>query len=176
MTTLSVVTTSNPPATTAAPVYATFAREGWEQRRAIRPLSRPAQLVEVEPSLDWWSEHERRVTQGQVTEAQGLRLSGHHVGVDDHAQKLPGAVLDEGTIGSYRVLSSTSPEGKPAIVLIAVGTSSTIMALSYELSVEELLSLAADVVVVNEDEWIAAGGRMVDCLPPEPGCPLLGED
>jgi hypothetical protein len=47
----------------------------------------------------------------------------------------------------------------------------TVVALSYDLTLEELAALAESLETVSEDEWLASGGQVVECAPPTADCP-----
>jgi hypothetical protein len=146
----------------------------WERGEAIRPVARPPEIAVVERSLDWWAEYHREVPIAGGVEVQDLRVSGHHVGLDTQINELKNFDVESGEVAGRRAALATSSEGTPVAVLIEVRPDYTVMALSFALSSDELTALAADLETVSEDEWLASGGRVVDCAPPTADCPAPG--
>jgi hypothetical protein len=152
------------------PHYVVLDGAGWELREAVRSRSGPGPLARAEPSLDWWAEYERLVPRGAgVTEGQSVRVSGHLVGLDEHLGELKGFNGSEGEVGGRPGRVARGPDG-PAVVTMAITPTYTVMALSYELSVDDLRAFAADLEDATEAEWRAHGGQVVDCLPVDPSC------
>lgn len=147
-----------------------FESEGWQLRQAVRSLAGGGPLEVVEPSLDWWAEYERLVPIAGGREGQDVRLSGHTLALAEHRNELTGVDLTEGELDGRPTLWGTSPEGKPAVVTIALDERYTIMVLSYALALDELRRVAAELAPATEAEWIAHGGQIVDCLPTDPAC------
>lgn len=157
-----------------APQHMLLNADGWERGEAVRPLTRPEAMERIEPSLDWWAEHERFEPILGGVEGADVRLSGHHVGLDDQASELVGFQATAGTVAGRRALFGTSSEGTPAVVLLELDPHYTIMVLSYALSVDELREVSEHLEPVSEDDWLAAGGQILECLPPDPGCSPTG--
>lgn len=143
----------------------------WERNQAIRPLAQPPAVAAIEPSLDWWEQHHRDQPIPGGVEGQDLRISGHHVALDAQVTELKSADTQPGEVGGRRAILATSPEGKPVAVSIEVRPDYTVMALSYALNLDELAALAETLEPVTEDEWLASGGRVVECAPATPDCP-----
>ena len=118
----------------------------------------PGTNVSVEPSLDWYAEYEAP----PANSPRRVRLSGHHGDLDGVSAELRGFTLAPSTVASYAAVSGTSPDpdGRPAVVLFSVRADYSVMALSYELTVEELRLWAEDLTVVTESEWVQAGGEI----------------
>lgn len=68
------------------------------------------------------------------------------------------------------LVGSGPPRTGPNIVLVATDDRYTLMALSSELEVDELLAITSDARPVCEREWVDAGGIVLDCVPTEPAC------
>ena len=123
-----------------------------------------------EPGLDWYSEFERftPLSDGAV-EGVSLRVSGHELGIDDLRDQLPGIELEDHG-GNAQLLTGSGIDGQPSVVAKPVSDSYTLLLLSYELDVEELVQVISETRPVCQQEWVEAGGQILDCVPTEPGC------
>lgn len=151
--------------------YYFFEGPDWEFREAVDYPQDLGPVAAVEPSLDWYSEHERFVptSDPDTVEGQSLRMSGHGAALEEHAEELFTDV-SETQVDGRRALVGTGSEGAPSVVTVAVDDSYTLMFLSYGLAPEELIELAGQVEPVCQEEWTEAGGQVLDCMPTEPGC------
>ena len=152
--------------------YFVFAAPDWEFREAVDYPDDLGPLEAVEPTLDWFAEHERLTpsADGQTVEGVSLRLSGHDASLDEQRSELVGADLRDQQIGGTRALAGIGPDGAPTVVTMAVADDYTLMLLSYGLDLEELIQIAADVQPACEQEWIEAGGEILECMPTDPDC------
>ena len=89
-----------------------------------------------------------------------IRLSAHQAGFDETQDALDdyGFTFEEAASRQWRAAGSvhTAP-GNPAIVVLENGES-TLMLLSYEVELDELMRVADDVHGVDRSAWTAAGG------------------
>jgi hypothetical protein len=138
-------------------VYLARPDDQWALKEAYNPLPENTLTRTVEPSLDWYAEYEAP----PANSPHRVRLSGHSGGVDQVAAELKGFTLEPATVGSYDGLAgvSSDPIG-PSAVVFGVRANFSVMALSYELPVEELLAWADDLKIVTESEWADTGGRV----------------
>jgi hypothetical protein len=143
----------------------------WERDEAIRTLAQPPAFAAVEPSLDWWEEYHRDQPIPGGAESQDLRISGHRVALDKQVAELKSFDTQPAQVGERRAVLATSAEGEPVAVSIAVRPDYTVMALSYALNMEELAALAEALEPISEDDWLASGGRVVECAPATSDCP-----
>ncbi len=153
--------------------YFLFEHEDWEFKGATDLPEDLGPMEAIEPSLDWYAEHERLTpsTDGAMVEGVSLRLSGHDADLDEHQDELSGFDAEEQLINGVRALAGIGPDLAPTVVTVTVTNDYTLMLLSYGLELEELIDLAARRVhQVCQPEWIEAGGEILDCLPADPGC------
>jgi hypothetical protein len=143
--------------------------EGWELREAVN-LAAPGPLAADEPSLDWYAEYERLVPIAGGEEGHDVRLSGHTAGLAEHRSELRGFDATEGDINGRSALWGVGADGKPAVVTIAFDERYTIMALSYALELDDLRRVATQLLPTSQNEWIAHGGKILECLPTDPAC------
>ena len=150
----AALTTSSGPA--AGAVYLARPDDQWALKEARNPLPENTLARVVEPSLDWYAEYEAP----PANSPGGVRLSGHRGDIDDVAAELKGFTFEPATVGSHRALTgvSSEPDGRPAVVILAVRADFSVMALSYELPEVDLMSWSDDLTVVTESEWERAGG------------------
>ncbi len=137
-------------------VYLARSDDQWVLKEAHNPLPENTLTRVVEPSLDWYAEYEAP----PANSPRRVRLSGHSGDLNHVAGELKGFTVVPATVGSYRALSARSPEpdGRPAVVIFAVRSDFSVLALSYELPVEDLLAWSDDLTIVTESEWVRAGG------------------
>lgn len=152
--------------------YFLFDDANWTLQEAVDYPEDLGALGAVEPSLDWYTEHERFVPGADLAtvEGLGLRLSGHVVGIDEHQAELAGASLQGATIAGLPALTGVGQDGEPTLVTMSVADGYTLMLLTYGLDLDELVTVATEVRAVCETEWIDAGGQILDCVPTDPGC------
>jgi hypothetical protein len=99
-----------------------------------------------------------------------VRLSGHNAGLAEHRSELRGFDASEGDINGRPATLGVGADGKPAVVTIAFDERYTIMALSYALGLDDLHRVATQLAPATQAEWIAHGGKIVECLPTDPAC------
>lgn len=152
--------------------YFLFEHHDWQFQDAIDHPDDPGPLEEVEPSLDWSAQYERFTPSagGSSVEGVSLRLSGHDAALAEHQHELRGFEPDELEIDGAPALAGIGPDGAPTVVTMEIADGYTLMLLSYGLPLEELVDVAAAVDRVCQPAWREAGGRVLDCVPTEPGC------
>ena len=139
-----------PPAAT----YFVSEAKGWDLRKAYKPRADDPMTSRTEPSLDWYAEHERYP---DPNHSQSVRLSGHDVPLSVLEGTLAGLELRSQKVKGVNARAGAAPGG-PRIVLLGVGPGYTVMTLSYELSLDELIEWSDALRAVNEAEWVARGG------------------
>lgn len=152
----AALTTSSGPAAGAGAVYLTPAEDQWALKEAHNPLPENTLTRVVEPSLDWYAEYEAPPAHSPTR----VRLSGHSGDIDHVAAELKGFTFEPATVGSHRALTgvSSEPDGRPAVVVLAVRADFSALVLSYELLGADLVAWSDDLTVVTESDWVRAGG------------------
>lgn len=126
-------------------------------RRTRRACRRPDDPVtsRAEPSLDWYAEHER------CPESQPLAVRCASWATTRPIAQLEGILagfeLRVRTVHGLAAKASSSPDG-PRVVLLPVASGYTVMRLSYELSLDELIEWSNALRAVDEVGWVARGG------------------
>lgn|GEM_PF-4942334 len=161
------------PLTTGSLRCALLENANWESREAVDYPEDLGALGAVEPSLDWYSDFERFTpsSDGQSGEGVSLRISGHNVGIDDLRGQLPGIELQEHGEGDTGLLVGSGRDGGPSsVVAKPVSDTYTLLLLSYGLDVDDLVRVTSEIRPACEQEWVDAGGQILDCVPAEPDC------
>ncbi len=142
--------------TTGQPTSAYFVSEAkaWDQREAYKPRPDDPVSSRAEPSLDWFAEHERHPNPNQ---SQSVRLSGHDVPMAALEETLRGFDFRVRRVQGVDAKAGSSPGG-PHVVLLPVAAGYTVMALTYELSLDELVEWSSSLRAVDEAEWVQRGG------------------
>jgi hypothetical protein len=98
---------------------------------------------------------------GTTVTGASVRTSGHRASVDDvrAAYEGFGFTFEEATVAGREALAATAAANDPTVVVIALGDDVVVL-LSYQLPVDELVALAADVEPVDAASWVAAGGQI----------------
>lgn len=141
----------------AEAVYLARPDDEWRLKEAYNPLPEKTLMRSVEPSLDWYAEYEAP----PANSPRRVRLSGHSGELDQVVAELKGFALEPAMVGSYDGMAgrSSDPIG-PSVVVFGVGKSYSVLVLSYELPVEDLLTWSDDLEIVTESEWTETGGRV----------------
>lgn len=81
--------------------------------------------------------------------------------MDQVAAELKGFALKPARVGSHDGMAGTSsdPIG-PSVVLFSVRANYSVLVLSYELPVEDLLEWSDHLKIVTEPEWTETGGKV----------------
>lgn len=99
-----------------------------------------------------------------------VTVTGHASPVEDIAKgMLAGYDFEPIEVGSWPALAGVTPppaSGDPPTVLIDVGDGYTIHVYTYGLSLGELIAWTRELVVVGEDEWLAAGADALGTATP----------
>jgi hypothetical protein len=154
------------PATTrspSAPLYIVRSPDEWSLKRALNPA--PDSLASrVEPSLDWFAEYERRgpvSDEGRYT-LYRVRLSGHFAAVERQRDNLHGLVGERSVViaGKTAISGRLADPIGPEVVLIRLSDTYSAVALSYELTGDDLVAWCATLRDASEAEWVASGGTI----------------
>ena len=146
--------TSNRP---EASEYFVAGAPGWNTKEAYNPRPDDPITSRTEPTLDWYSEHERFP---DPSRSQAVRVSGHDVPMAQLETHLAGFELRSRRVHDLQAKAGSGPDG-PRVVLLPVAPGYTVMTLSYELTLEELIEWSNALKEVDEAGWIASGGIVV---------------
>jgi len=163
--------------------YALFRGQGWEVREAVdypKDLGRLGPTLG--PRLDWYSEFERftQVTGGPrapgvdpsavMTKSVRLTIAGHEAGIDDLA--LRGVDRWDQVPGASGIRSGRSIDNTSEFVAVAkpINDTYTLVLDSSGVPLEELLQIASDTRSVCPQEWLDAGGIVLECMPGKIAC------
>lgn len=147
----------------------------WELREAIDYRADLGSIGERDPDLDWFAEYDGpRVENddGSYT-IPHLTVFGHTAGLDRRREQLPGVELHGVRIGGRHTLIAEPADGNPAIAVIELDADYTATFLTYDEGVD-LRDVALRLAPVNEQQWVGAGGTILDCVPFELGCAREG--
>ena len=151
---------SDPPAgrtagpTSHASVYFVVGTSGWSTKAAYKPRPDDPITSRAEPSLDWYAEHVRFL---DPSRSMAVRLSGHEVPMARLEETLAGFSMRARQVHGLQARAGSGPDG-PQVVLLPVGPGYTVMTLSYELSIDDLVEWTNALQEVDEAGWVAAGG------------------
>jgi hypothetical protein len=138
-----------------ASVYFVTGAHGWPAAKpAYKPRPDDPTSSRAEPTLDWYAEHERFL---DPSRSERVRLSGHHVSVGQLEEAMPGFLLRPRQVRGLQAKAGSGPDG-PRIILLPVAPGYTVMTLTYELSLDELVEWTNALKAVDEAGWVAAGG------------------
>ena len=160
------------PAQGASTQYELLDVPGWDLQEAVDYRAGLGSLGAAEPDLDWYAEYvgpQIDNDDGSWT-VPGVSVTGHTAGLEERRGQLAGFELRSEDVGGRRALVAAATERGPAIVTVELAPDYSVTILSYD-DVVDLHELAARLVPVDEQRWVAAGGRMLECVPFEPGCP-----
>ena len=129
-----------------ASVYFVSETKGWKLRKAYKPRPDDPVTSRAEPSLDWYAEHERYP---DPSSSRSVRLSGHDAPIAQLEGTLAGFELRARTVHGLTAKAGSSPDG-PRVVLLPVASDYTVMTLSYELSLDELIEWSNALQAVDE--------------------------
>jgi hypothetical protein len=135
-------------------VYFVAGADGWTLKRALKPAAGGV-AHRAEPTLEWYAEHERYPTPER---SQAVRLSGHRAPMAVVVGPLAGLGLAERRVRGVHARVGGGGGGEPAIVVLEVNATYTVMVLSYELGAEELVAWTNGLKQVDEAEWVRRGG------------------
>lgn len=139
---------------TSASVYFVAGTSGWSTKTAYKPRPDDPVTSRSEPSLDWYAEHVRFPDPSRST---AVRLSGHKVPIARLEETLAGFTMRSRQVHGLPARVGSAPGG-PQLVLLPVGPAYTVMTLSYELSIDDLVEWTNALKEVDEAGWVAAGG------------------
>ena len=144
--------------------YALLRTWGWELDEAVDPPPDASFLTAARPVPAWWAEYHRSSTGGVPAgagpvEVERIVLSGHRSTVGscrDDLERFGFTFVPVTSLGPAAIVG-TAAATDPTVLVHQLGDA-TVMVLSYELSPDELVALAADVVPADAAAWLAAGG------------------
>lgn len=149
--------TTTPPSSDAARHYALLADPAWTLHEAIDLRADDPLAATEHPALDWYDEYERSPS---ATESQTVRVSGHDATFEASQREFEGRgyELSDVTIAGWQAASAFLPGDTPHSLLVLDNGDSSLLVLSYELSLADLSALAEKIRPANAATWIAAGG------------------
>ena len=141
--------------------YAVVSDDDWSLQEAVDPPQDDTFASAERPPMDWYSEHVRTVLVPGGAEGQMVRLSGHSASIGESRAELEalGWEFEILALDGWEGVGGISPAdpASPAVVLLDHG-STTLMLLSYELTVDEVTAFAGSVEAVDETTWEASDG------------------
>ena len=143
-------------ATSEGSMYFVRPKDAWKLKEAVKPST--GQVALTEPSIDWYAEYERFPAPNR---SEAVRLSAHQSRILRDELGL-GFALRALRVRGQKGFGGTGPDKRPAVVLFDAKPGYAIMALSYELQVEDLRSWMRSLRPASEEEWVDAGGRIVE--------------
>lgn len=148
---------SNQGAREAEHRYAVLRDDAWRLQEAVDPPADDRVSSVERPALDWYAEYVPTNSSSGGT----LRLSGHRATFHRARSDLEelGFELEEVDADNWTGVGGSTAEtgSRPTLVLLDHGSSSLIL-LSYDLELDALTQLAAQVQSVDETAWTDAGG------------------
>ena len=153
--------------------YVLLDHPDWRLKEALDYRAGLGPLGKMDPDLDWYAEYDgRRIDHGGGSfTVPAVNVSGHTAGLDERREQL-GALGFDGRpaeIRGRRALFAPAARGNPSLIVIELGPGYSVTLLSYD-EVVDVRDVAALLVPVDEQAWVAAGGQMIHCAPFEPGC------
>jgi hypothetical protein len=137
--------------------YAVLTSDAWTLQEAIDPPPDDPIAGVERPPLEWYSEYVRTVG----NESQMVRLSGHQARLDETQAELEslGFGFADVAVEGWSAVGGSAPgdPSGPAIILLD-GDEATLMLLSYELDLDELVGTATGIEPVSKAAWVDAGG------------------
>ena len=151
--------------------YELLDSSGWELRTGLDYRAGLGALDKAEPDLDWSASYDGpRVdgADGSYTIPR-VRVSAHFSDLEGRRKHLAGFELAPGTVNGRTALVGQGGGGTPRVVLLELAPDYSLMLLTYDDPVD-LEKLAAALAPADEKGWIAAGGKVLDCVPGESNC------
>lgn len=138
-------------------VYALLTDDDWTLQEAVDPPA-DAPIASIErPPLEWYAEY----VQSSANESAMVRLSGHQATFDETRAALEelGFTLNDISLQQWQGAGGSAPAdpASPTIIVVANGET-TLMMLSYEKNLDQLMAIADTVEGVDQSTWVAAGG------------------
>jgi hypothetical protein len=143
----------------------------WQLTEAIDYRAGLGALEAQDPDLDWFAEYDGPRTDnpdGSYT-VPHVATFGHGAGLETRSGQLPGLVLRSEVVAGREALVASAADGNPAVVILELSADYSATLLTYDAGVD-LHDLAAHLIVVDDEQWTAAGGLLLDCVPFESGC------
>jgi hypothetical protein len=151
--------------------YVLLEASGWHLQEAVDLRGGLGPLAEGDPDLDWYAEYvgPRIDHDDHSYTVPTARISGHTAGLEALRAQLIGFELGSEDIGGRPALTAAAADRNPGVVLVELRGDYSITILSYD-DVVDLRDLAGRLAQVDEQQWLEAGGQMLDCVYLEPGC------
>jgi hypothetical protein len=138
--------------------YALLDDPSWTLQEA-RDLRADDPLASAEhPPVDWYDEYVRSPS---ASESQMVRISGHDTSFVESKAELEqqGFEFHEVPIAGRQAVGGTVPGDRAsAVVLLLDDGPSSLVALTYDLSLDELVALAPKIEPASAAAWVQAGG------------------
>lgn len=143
----------------------------WQLTEAVDYQAGLGTLAARDPDLDWFAEYDGP----RVDNADGsytiphVATFGHTAGLERRRGQLPGFEHRSDFVHGRRALVSPPADGNPAVLILELASNYTATLLTYDTDVN-LNELAANLAAVDDRQWTAAGGSLLNCVPFESGC------
>jgi hypothetical protein len=137
--------------------YALLADDRFELQEALDPPAGDPLTSIERPLLDWYAEYVR----SSETSSQMVRISGHQTTFDQSRVQLEdkGFQFRDVTVEGWRAIGGSIPGDSPGeAVLVLENGESSLAVLSYELTLDDLVALAAKIEPASAARWVRAGG------------------
>lgn len=143
----------------------------WKLREAIDYRAGLGPLGDQDPDLDWYAEYDgARVDHGDGSYTiPAITVFGHTAGLEERRDQLAGFEFRSDAVSGRRALVAAAAGGNPAVVVVEVTSEYTVTLLTYDEGVN-VRDIAFRLTAADEQQWAAAGGTMLDCVPFQPGC------
>ena len=135
-------------------IYFVAGAPGWTTKEAYKPRPDDPITSRTEPTLDWYSQHERFP---DPSRSLAVRVSGHDLPMSQFEETLTGFSFRSRRVRGLQAHAGSAPGG-PQVVLLPVAPGYTVMTLSYELTIDALVEWTDTLDAVDEAGWVAAGG------------------
>jgi hypothetical protein len=143
----------------------------WQLTEAVDYRAGLGAIEALDPDLDWFAEYDGSRADnpdGSYT-VPHVATSGHSAGLERRRGQLPGFEPRSEVVAGRQALVASAADGNPAVVILELAADYTATLLTYDAGID-LQDLAAHLIAVDEEQWTAAGGSLLDCVPFESGC------
>ncbi len=151
------------------------AQPGWELQEAVYPLEGgwPGPLMET---VEWFNEYDRLVDIGNgVRQGFYLTVAGHSAGFDDFRMRsIYEDLVAIESINDRESLAWVSTEGEGYVtIMLKINEEFTVAVGAGAMALDEVREIAGRVRLVDADDWVANGGRFIECVWLTPGCSAI---
>jgi hypothetical protein len=135
--------------------YAVLRTDDWKLQEAVDPPEDDPIATADHPPLAWYAEY----VQNTANSSRMVRISGHLESLSQARDELErvGFSFVDVDVDGWQAVGSAASGGSPAMILLE-NVGGTIIGLSYEVGLDELAGLGADIEAVDEATWVEAGG------------------